>query len=113
MIGIILNGELSSVESGTSIEELVATLLSSPRGVAVAIGRSVIPRSEWSTTSLEDGAVVEIVTAVAGGSSNWARLGTWHHTKSSLTHSISGSSRRCLQRPRASRWSDFSKLEPG
>jgi len=67
VIGIILNGELSSVESGTSIEELVATLLSSPRGVAVAIGRSVIPRSEWSTTSLEDGAVVEIVTAVAGG----------------------------------------------
>ena len=67
MIGIILNGELTSIESGTSVEELIGAILTSQRGVAVAIGRTVVPRSAWSTTSFEDGAVVEIVTAVAGG----------------------------------------------
>ena len=45
----------------------VAGLISSPKGVAVAIDREVVPRSAWSSTLLTDGQVVEIVTAAAGG----------------------------------------------
>jgi sulfur carrier protein len=38
-----------------------------PKGVAVAVDREVIPRSEWPTTPVRPGAPIEIVTAAAGG----------------------------------------------
>ena len=38
-----------------------------PKGIAVAVDRCVIPRSEWATTRAVVGAPIEIVTAVAGG----------------------------------------------
>jgi len=37
------------------------------RGMAVAVDAEVVPKSAWSTTHVEDGARVEIVTAVQGG----------------------------------------------
>jgi len=38
-----------------------------PRGIAVALGDRVIPRSRWSATGLAEGDAVEIVGAVQGG----------------------------------------------
>ena len=38
-----------------------------PRGIAVALGERVVPRSRWSATELADGDSVEIVGAVQGG----------------------------------------------
>ena len=38
-----------------------------PRGVAVALDGSVVPRSRIAATELHEGARVEIVTAVQGG----------------------------------------------
>jgi len=38
-----------------------------PRGVAVAVDRVVIPRSEWATTVALAGSLVEVVTAAPGG----------------------------------------------
>jgi thiamine biosynthesis protein ThiS len=51
------------------ISDVVARLLegAEPKGVAVAVDRDVIPRSEWSTTRVRPGAPIEIVTAAAGG----------------------------------------------
>ena len=37
------------------------------RGVAVAVGESVVPRAHWESTELHDGDVVEIVSATPGG----------------------------------------------
>ncbi len=37
------------------------------RGVAVAVDGEVVPRSEWGSTSLTDGAHVEVLQAVQGG----------------------------------------------
>ena len=37
------------------------------RGVAVALGGEVVPRGAWSSTSLPDGAEIEVVQAVQGG----------------------------------------------
>ncbi|PJI94842.1 sulfur carrier protein ThiS [Luteimicrobium subarcticum] len=37
------------------------------RGVAVAVGDAVVPRSAWSTTLVRPGDVVEVVGAVQGG----------------------------------------------
>jgi sulfur carrier protein len=49
------------------VAEVVASVCASDRGVAVAIGREVVPRSMWQSTPLADGDRVEIVTAAAGG----------------------------------------------
>ena len=38
-----------------------------PKGVAVAVDRCVVPRSEWATTPARAGSLVEVVSAAAGG----------------------------------------------
>jgi sulfur carrier protein len=63
---IRVNGEDQEFVAET-VEELVRRLSIEPRGVAVAIGGEVVRRSQWSVTRIDDGAVIEIVTAVAGG----------------------------------------------
>ena len=49
--------------------DLVRGLLedADPKGVAVAVDRCVIPRSEWDCTPVPPGALVEVVGAAAGG----------------------------------------------
>ena len=37
------------------------------RGVAVAVDAEVVPRGEWDTTELDDGARVEVLRAIQGG----------------------------------------------
>jgi sulfur carrier protein len=37
------------------------------RGLAIAIGDRVIPRSAWEETILEDGQAIEIIRATQGG----------------------------------------------
>ena len=67
MTEIVLNGEPTTVEEGLTVERLVSSMLPSSRGVAVAIGREVVPRSAWSEMTLTAGDEVEVVTAAAGG----------------------------------------------
>lgn len=69
---MLVNGEQRSLEPGTTVAELVASL-SLPgarpdgRGVAVAVDTEVIPRSAWADTELAPGARVEVLVAVQGG----------------------------------------------
>lgn len=37
------------------------------RGVAVAVDAEVVPRSAWETSTVNDGAQVEVLIAVQGG----------------------------------------------
>jgi sulfur carrier protein len=68
-LALRLNGEPIEVHPGANVADLVALLLTQddPRGVAVAVDRCVVPRSEWATTPARAGSLVEIVTAAAGG----------------------------------------------
>lgn len=50
-----------------TVSELVHRRSIEPRGIAVALNGDVVRRSEWETTSIPDGASIEIVTAAAGG----------------------------------------------
>lgn len=50
-----------------SVADLLVRLAVEPRGVAVALDGEVVVRSSWASTQIHDGAVVEVVTAVAGG----------------------------------------------
>lgn len=63
---ITVNGEQSSYHDLT-VSALLASLTLEPRGIAVAINGDIIPRGEWSTTTVVEGSVVEIVSAAAGG----------------------------------------------
>lgn len=66
MITVRFNGEPLIAEAG-SVDALLAAQSVEARGVAVAINGHVIPRSEWHSTTLDDGDVIEVVTAAAGG----------------------------------------------
>jgi sulfur carrier protein len=67
---VTLNGEQHEVAGGATVASLVALLTDSPpegRGVAVAVGGEVVPRGQWATTPVHDGAQVEVVAAIQGG----------------------------------------------
>jgi len=62
---ITLNGDTISLDGPTSVADLVAA--QPKRSMAVAVNGTVVPLSAHPTTFVNDGDVVEIVTAVAGG----------------------------------------------
>ena len=64
-----LNGEPIEVRVGATIADIVADLTDDDdaKGVAVAVDRCVVPRSEWATTPARAGSLVEVVGAAAGG----------------------------------------------
>lgn len=66
---ISVNGQASDAAPGDTIAAILARLDVGPeaRGVAVAVDAEVIPRSQWATFTVPDGARVEVLTAVQGG----------------------------------------------
>jgi sulfur carrier protein len=66
-VRVHVNGDEAEWPAGTTVRDVVARVCDSDRGVAVAVGRVVVPRSRWPSTVLEDGDRVEVVTAAAGG----------------------------------------------
>ncbi len=68
-IALSVNGEPVHVAAGSTIADLVACLTeeSDPHGIAVAVDRCVVPRSEWAVTPARAGSLVEVVSAAAGG----------------------------------------------
>ena len=66
MIEVALNGEWVS-SSAMNVADFVIERSLPQAGVAVAINGSVVPKSQWSSTSLCSSDRIEIVTAAAGG----------------------------------------------
>ena len=66
---IRLNGREVWERDGATIADLLVDLGVEPdaRGVAVAVDGEVIPRGDWPTFTVTEGARVEAVTAVQGG----------------------------------------------
>jgi sulfur carrier protein len=66
---ILLNGEPRELPSGTTVRALLDELEvpGGARGVAIAVDAAVVPRAEWETTRIDDGARVEVVRAIQGG----------------------------------------------
>lgn len=62
-----VNGAPRRLPAGASVADLVAQVVPTSAGVAVAVDEVVVPRSRWETTPVPDGAAVEILTAVQGG----------------------------------------------
>ncbi|MEM8559904.1 MAG: sulfur carrier protein ThiS [Bacteroidota bacterium] len=68
-ISIAVNGAPRDVPAGGTVADLLDHLGigAHVKGVAVALGDTVVPHARWATTSVEAGARVEIITATAGG----------------------------------------------
>lgn len=66
---VVINGQERDVTGETTVEELIQWLggPESGRGVAVALGGEVVPKSAWSQTPLHQGDRVEVLIAVQGG----------------------------------------------
>ena len=66
---VVLNGAETELSAGATVQSAVEALdlPAGGRGVAVAVDAEVVPRGEWASHVVEDGARVEVVTAVQGG----------------------------------------------
>lgn len=67
LVSVFVNGERRRIAAGTALDTLVAALTPVPSGVAAALNETVVPRGQWSSTSLSEGDRVEVLTAVQGG----------------------------------------------
>ncbi len=70
---IELNGRPTEVREGTTIAEVIGLvggdrIPEDRRGVAVALDGEVVPRSSWESTRPDEGASIEVVAAIQGGS---------------------------------------------
>ncbi|ORA79271.1 sulfur carrier protein ThiS [Mycobacterium malmoense] len=63
---VIVNEQKVEVDERTTVAALLESLGFPDRGIAVAMGDAVLPRSDWAV-ALFDGARLEVVTAVQGG----------------------------------------------
>lgn len=66
-ISIALNGEQIQVPSGKNVLGLLEHLEIPPDRVAVELDRQIVPKRDWETTAILDGAQIEIVHFVGGG----------------------------------------------
>lgn len=66
---IFLNGEQREVAKDATVHDVIVGHgeVEPRRGIAVAVDGSVVPRARLADTALNEGAKVEIVTAVQGG----------------------------------------------
>lgn len=75
MTRVIVNGKPRELPPQATVLSVVALLAddgdrspeAASRGVAVAVDGEVVPRDDWSSTALEDGARVEVLAAIQGG----------------------------------------------
>ncbi len=65
---IILNGENKQVDNNTNINQLLQIIDLSDKRLAVEVNEQIVPRSEFSETTLQESDKVEIVQAIGGGS---------------------------------------------
>lgn len=66
---IFLNGQQHEVAEHATLWDVIVGHgeVEPRRGIAVAVDGSVVPRARLAETALDEGAKVEIVTAVQGG----------------------------------------------
>jgi len=72
-VRIELNGERRELAAGATLADAVRASGADEgaRGVAVALDGEVVPRAEWDSTQLAEGAGVEVLAAIQGGAETW------------------------------------------
>lgn len=66
-MSVHVNGRVVEVTAPLTVHDLLGSIELPRTDVAVAVDGRVVPRSQWSTTTVGQGADVEVVTAMQGG----------------------------------------------
>jgi sulfur carrier protein len=66
-VQVWINGEQRELADGARVRDALAALGAPVNGVAVAVDGEVVPRAQWPSAALADGARIEVLTAVQGG----------------------------------------------
>jgi sulfur carrier protein len=64
---ISVNGKPQPLTAGTTVRDVVVSLVANADGCAVALNDAVVPRSDWPARAVEPGDRIEVLTAVQGG----------------------------------------------
>ena len=64
---ITINGEARSITTPASVSDLVTELALDPRKVAIECNGTIVPRSQYSTVTINNGDQFEIVGFIGGG----------------------------------------------
>jgi sulfur carrier protein len=66
---VLLNGAEAELSDGATVRTAVDALdlPAAGRGVAVAVDAEVVPRTQWDTHELDEGARIEVLRAIQGG----------------------------------------------
>ena len=66
-IEIMLNGAPRNLQEPVNVATLLSQMQLDGMRLAVEVDGSIVPRSQYVNRLLENGAVVEVITAVGGG----------------------------------------------
>jgi sulfur carrier protein len=66
-VQVWINGVQRELADGARVRDALVALGAPENGVAVAVDGEVVPRAEWPSVALVDGARIEVLTAVQGG----------------------------------------------
>ena len=64
---VFVNNKETELIHGNTVADLAEQLSLPEHGVAIAVQNHMIPRSEWSTNELQEGASLVIIKAACGG----------------------------------------------
>lgn len=64
---ITVNDEKITLDTPTSVENLLTQLGRHQQGTALALNQTVLPREHWATQQLAEGDDVVVFQAIAGG----------------------------------------------
>lgn len=67
MLEIIVNGETRRFPAGTTVAQLLESLVLTGRRLAVEVNLEIVPRSTHGIHQLQSGDRIEIVQAIGGG----------------------------------------------
>jgi sulfur carrier protein len=66
-VQVWINGAERELADGARVRDALVALGAPESGVAIAVDGEVVPRADWASVPLADGARVEVLTAVQGG----------------------------------------------
>lgn len=66
-IEIVVNGKSVTLASILSVEQMLDKLELSSSGCALAINGEIVPRSQWTEVSVNQGDEISLFQAIAGG----------------------------------------------
>ncbi|SIQ63314.1 sulfur carrier protein ThiS [Maribacter ulvicola] len=67
MINVKVNNTPRLFKANTTLEAIITELGISVKGIAVAVNETIVPKSDWSSATLNESDVVLVIRATQGG----------------------------------------------